>query len=248
MGDLVGLFSPELRQKLFPDSPSLTEEGDRLRQRLYRLWQYLDPVLAQIQVNLELQDWARLALALAQTLLARFFDPANGGFWQSADDAAGLIVRVKEDYDGAEPGGNSVAVLALLELGKITGRPEFTRAAEKTLGLFAEHLEQIPQAVPSLLAALDFSLGEPRRFVLADPSADPENPQRRALLRAIHSVYLPNKVVLGNAGAVEPFARTLPPPQGAVVYPCTGSACQEPTSDPKTIQEMAETLTISRPI
>jgi hypothetical protein len=67
MGDLVGLFSPELRQKLFPDSPSLTEEGDRLRQRLYRLWQYLDPVLAQIQVNLELQDWARLALALAQT-------------------------------------------------------------------------------------------------------------------------------------------------------------------------------------
>jgi len=66
MGDLVGLFSPELRQKLFPDSPSLTEEGDRLRQRLYRLWQYLDPVLAKVQVQLELENWPRLALALAQ--------------------------------------------------------------------------------------------------------------------------------------------------------------------------------------
>lgn len=66
MGDLVGLFSPELRQKLFPDSPSLTEEGDRLRQRLYRLWQYLDPVLARVQVQLELDNWARLALVLAQ--------------------------------------------------------------------------------------------------------------------------------------------------------------------------------------
>jgi len=66
MGDLVGLFSPELRQKLFPDSPSLTEEGDRLRQRLYRLWQYLDPVLARVQVQLELRNWPRLALALAQ--------------------------------------------------------------------------------------------------------------------------------------------------------------------------------------
>jgi DNA-binding phage protein len=66
MGDLVGLFSPELRQKLFPDSPSLTEEGERLRQRLYRLWQYLDPVLARIQVHLELKNWPRLALALAQ--------------------------------------------------------------------------------------------------------------------------------------------------------------------------------------
>ena len=66
MGDLVGLFSPELRQRLFPDSPSLTEEGDRLRQRLYRLWGYLDPVLAQVQVQLELENWPRLALALAQ--------------------------------------------------------------------------------------------------------------------------------------------------------------------------------------
>jgi hypothetical protein len=66
MGDLVGLFSPELRNKLFPNSPSLTEEGDRLRQRLYRLWQYLDPMLAKVQVQLELGNWARLALVLAQ--------------------------------------------------------------------------------------------------------------------------------------------------------------------------------------
>lgn len=66
MGDLVGLFAPELRRQLFPDAPSPTEEGDRLRQRLYRLWQYLDPVLARIQVQLELPDWPRLALALAQ--------------------------------------------------------------------------------------------------------------------------------------------------------------------------------------
>jgi hypothetical protein len=65
MGDLVGLFSPELRQKLFPDSPSLTEEGDRLRQRLHRLWQYLDPTLAQVQLHLELHSWPRLALGLA---------------------------------------------------------------------------------------------------------------------------------------------------------------------------------------
>ena len=66
MGDLVGLFSKELRQKLFPDSPSLTEEGDRLRQRLHRLWQHLDPTLAQVQLHLELQAWPRLALVLAQ--------------------------------------------------------------------------------------------------------------------------------------------------------------------------------------
>ena len=66
MADLVGLFSPELRQRLFPDSPSLTEEGDRLRQRLHRLWEYLDPSHQQILLHLELQDLPRLALALGQ--------------------------------------------------------------------------------------------------------------------------------------------------------------------------------------
>ena len=66
MGDLVGLFSKELRQKLFPDSASLTEEGDLLRQRLHRLWQHLDPTLAQVQLHLELSQWPRLALVLAQ--------------------------------------------------------------------------------------------------------------------------------------------------------------------------------------
>jgi len=66
MADLVGLFSPELRKRLFPDSPSLAEEGDRLRQRLFRLWEHLDPSLQQIQVHHELKDMPRLALSLAQ--------------------------------------------------------------------------------------------------------------------------------------------------------------------------------------
>jgi uncharacterized protein YyaL (SSP411 family) len=57
------------------------------------------------------------------------------------------------------------------------------------------------------------------------------------LLRAIHSVYQPNKVVLGNTGPVEPFAKTLPAKGGAVVYLCTGTACQPPSSDPAQIRK-----------
>ena len=48
----------------------------------------------------------------------------------------------------------------------------------------------------------------------------------------------PNKVVLGNRGAVEPFARTLPAKEGALVYVCTGTACQAPTSDVAAIAEL----------
>jgi uncharacterized protein len=175
------------------------------------------------------------ALALAEAMLDRFYDAANGGFWQSAPGAKDLILRVKEDYDGAEPSGNSVAIFALLKLGVITDRKEFTEAADKSLRLFASRLQHVPQAVPCLLQALDFSLGELRRAVVA---GDPASPETHALLRAIHSVYQPNKAVLGQTGPVEPFARTLPTRGGPAVYLCTGTACQPPTSDPAKIKEL----------
>jgi uncharacterized protein YyaL (SSP411 family) len=174
------------------------------------------------------------AVALAETMLQKFFDVENGGFFQSLA-APDLILRVKEDYDGAEPSGNSVATLALLRLGATTGRKEFTEAAEKTLRLFATRLQQIPQAVPYLLGALDFSMQEPKRAVVA---GDPVSTGAQTLLRAIHSVYQPNKVVLGNQGAVEEFARTLPAKNGPVIYLCTGNACQAPTSDPAEVRKL----------
>jgi uncharacterized protein YyaL (SSP411 family) len=175
------------------------------------------------------------AIALAETMVARFYDAENGGFWQSAPGTKDLILRVKEDYDGAEPSGNSVAILALLKLGWITDGKEFTQAAEKSLRLFASRLQQVPQAVPCMLQAFDFSLEEPRRAVVV---GDPGTPEARALLRAIHSVYQPNKVVLGHTGPVEPFARTLPARGSPVVYLCNGAACQPPTGDTAKIKEL----------
>ena len=117
MADLAGLFSPELRQRLFPDSPSLTEEGDRLRQRLHRLWDYLDPALQKILLHLELQDWPRLALALGHTqnqivafrrspefLLIRSldrqeFERLTQQFIRALDDPADILEALR---DGAE--------------------------------------------------------------------------------------------------------------------------------------------------
>jgi len=174
------------------------------------------------------------AAALAEGMIARFFDASQGAFWQSPPNSPDLIVTFKDDYDGAEPAGNSVACLALLRLGKITARSEFTEAAQKTLGFFSRRLEQFPQALPYMLGALDFSLAEPLRVVIA---GDPAQPETRRLLQAVHSVFQPNKVVLGNAGAVEPFAKTLPLSfSGPVAYICSGTECQAPTSDPAAIR------------
>jgi uncharacterized protein len=173
------------------------------------------------------------AVALAETMLAKFHDPQDGGFYDSAAETKDLILRVKEDYDGAEPSGNSTAVLALLRLGAITDRKEFKEPAEKTLRLLAGRLQELPQAVPQLLMGLDFLLRDPKRVVVA---GDPRQPGTVALLHAVHGVFQPNKVVLGNRGAVEEFAKTLPAKDGPMVYLCTGAACQPPTGDLETIR------------
>jgi uncharacterized protein len=175
------------------------------------------------------------AIKLAEAMLAKFYDAENGGFWQSPAGAPDLILRVKDDYDGAEPSGNSAAVLSLLKLGAITGRKDFTEAAEKTLRLFASRLQEFPQAVPFLLHALDFSLEEPRRVVIA---GETNSAKVHELLRAAHAVYQPNMVVLGNTGSVEEFARSLPAKGAATAYLCSGHACQPPTGDPEQLKAL----------
>ena len=175
------------------------------------------------------------AVQLAEALMERFYDPAGGGFWQSGADTPHLLMRVKEDYDGAEPSGNAVASLALLRLSTLCARPDWREAAEKTLRLFAQKLHQTPQVVPFLLCALDFALQEPKRVVVV---GDWLCGSTRTLLSHAHAVFEPHRVILGNHGPVDPFARTLPgDEERSLAYLCTGNACQPPTREGSEVRE-----------
>jgi uncharacterized protein YyaL (SSP411 family) len=85
-----------------------------------------------------------------------------------------------------------------------------------------------------MLAAVDFWLQEPQRAVIA---GNPDATETRTLLRAVHSIYQPNKVVLGNTGPVHAFDKALLATDGPLVYLCTGTVCQPPTKDPGQIAE-----------
>jgi uncharacterized protein YyaL (SSP411 family) len=228
-----------IREKLWDEKSRALfhrwRDGERDNVQLLEGYAFLlSGVIELYETTLE-PEHLDFAIALAAAMIARFYDAENSGFWQSAGDAEDLILRVKDDHDGAEPSGNSVAALALMKLGAITGRADFTEAAEKTLRLFAHRLQTFPQAMPFMLHALDFSLQEPKRVVIAGIS---EPNEFHKLLRAAHSVYQLNKVVLGNTGAVEEFARTLPAKDVPVVYFCTGNSCQSPTGDVIKVKEM----------
>src|SRR5262245_28755248 len=162
-------------------------DGERDNVQLLDAYAFLlSGVLDLYEATLEPKH-LEFAIALAESLLARFYDSDQGGFWQSAD-TKDLILRVKEDYDGAQPSGNSIAILALLKLGAITERKDFTAAAEKSLRLFSDRVQQMPHAVPFMLLGLDFSLEELKRVVIGAERADKSG---SVLLHSAHSVYQP---------------------------------------------------------
>jgi hypothetical protein len=203
-------------------------EGERDRVELLEGYAFvLEGVLHRYEAALMPSD-LDFAIQLAEAMLEKFYDAASGGFWQTLAGANDLILRVKDDYDGAEPSGNSVATLALLKLGAITGRDHYLQAADATLKLFAHRLQTQPTAMAGLLQALDFRLDDPRRIVVGGHM---ESSQFKELLRAAHSVYEPNKIVLGNIGAVEPFAQTLASKTAATAWVCSGHACQPPAQN-----------------
>lgn len=209
-------------------------DGERDQVQVHEAYAFLGQgVLELYQATLDPQH-LEFAIALAETMLQRFYDPKEGGFWQSPEGASDLILRVKEDYDGAEPSGNSVAAGFLLRLGAITDRREFSDAAHKTIALFSPRLKKQPRAVANLLLAFDFAHVEPKRVVIAGPKSGEEF---QTLLRTAHSVYEPNKVLLGVEGPVEAFAKTLVAKEGRpTVFLCTGNQCQPPTSDPAVLK------------
>jgi uncharacterized protein YyaL (SSP411 family) len=172
----------------------------------------------------------RLALQLTRDMIQRFEDREGGGFFSTSGGDASLVMRIKDDYDGAEPSGNSVAALNLLRLAAITGDSQLLATAERTLKAFAGKMSDQPAGVPQMLVAYQWSIGKPMQVILA---ADAEGmPAARAMAEAVHRRFLPNKVVAMSSDAAEPLAAFRPEKTGgATAYVCENFACRLPVSE-----------------
>ena len=184
-------------------------------------------------------QWLLKAMELSDTMLSLFYDPKNGGFFQTDGSDASVLVRSKQDYDGAEPSGNSMAALLLLRLAQFTDRARYREAAEKTLELFAQLMHSAPQIVPQMLCALDFYLSQPKQIVIA---GKPEAPDTDAMLHAIRETFLPNKITLladDRLAKLIPYVTDRPMVDGeATAYVCVNYACQLPTTDAATLTKL----------
>ncbi|MCX6635997.1 MAG: thioredoxin domain-containing protein [Acidobacteria bacterium] len=113
--------------------------------------------LAQALLDLYQMDfhprWLEQALALTEKA-RELFEDASGGAFFSAIAASDLVLRMKDDHDGAEPSANSIMVLNLLRLAEITGRDDLRQSAERALDAFAGRFEGRSGGVAPTLGGL----------------------------------------------------------------------------------------------
>src|SRR5262249_25113357 len=82
--------------------------------------------------------WFAEARSLADRILTRCGDQAQGGFFSTSDDHEALLTRRKDLEDTPIPSGASSASLGLLRLAALTGEHAYERAAVGHLRLVHE--------------------------------------------------------------------------------------------------------------
>jgi uncharacterized protein len=129
----------------------------------------LEALLVLFEATCE-ERWFGEALALADTLIARFADPEHGGFFSTAADGEQLIVRRKDLEDSPIPSGASSAAMGLLRLSQLTGKDEYERHAISVLRLLADIAPRHPSSFGHLLQALHWHFAPARPIACAVPS------------------------------------------------------------------------------
>ena len=197
----------------------------------------LAALLEMLQAEFAAGD-LQLATALADTLLERFEDRVEGGFFFTSDDHETLILRPKPGADNATPSGNGIAALALTRLGHLLGESRYLQAADKAVRLFFPAMLGQPGGFSTLCTALDEVLVPTRVIVLRGPRE-----ALRPWQQTLSSKYLPDAMTLAvdSASCGLPGVRNKPVGATVNAYLCRGVICLAPIVDVQALLADLET-------
>jgi uncharacterized protein YyaL (SSP411 family) len=180
--------------------------------------------------------WFSEARAVADTIVARFADDEQGGFFSTSSDHERLVARRKDLEDSPIPAGGSSAAFGLLRLAALTGEHDYERRAVGQLRLLHEIAPRHPTAFGHLLRAIDFHLRTVQEVALVGPDEDV------ARLAAVVRAQLRPGVVLAGGPAADdavPLLRGREPVDGrGAAYVCEHFACRRPVTEPQELEAL----------
>ena len=188
----------------------------------------LDALLELLQVRWS-GEHLQFATTLADTLLERFEDRDDGGFYFTANDHEELMHRPKPLADESVPSGNGIAAFTLQRLGFLLGESRYLDAAGKTLRSAWRAMEEYPHGHVSLLTVLEEYLEHPEIIVIRGDEHEISNWRDSAA-----KLYAPRRLVFAIP-ADEPeltgaLAERAPVEGETVAYRCLGTHCELPVT------------------
>ena len=249
--------------------------------RLLHVVAYSDPNAPHREVAGLLEDYAATALAcldayeatgalsyfkfardIADAMIAKFFDPVSGGFFDAAPVSDGeslgvLSTRRKPLQDSPTPAGNPMAAIVLLRLHDYTGDASYRDKAEQTLETFAEVVGQFGIFAATYGIAVSRFLENPVQVVVISES--PADAEGFDLAASANAAFAFNKTVI-RLTANEAVAANLPPAlaatipnlpelnsQKAFAVVCSGFACQPPIKEAEQLRRAVEAAVRQHP-
>jgi uncharacterized protein len=182
-------------------------------------------LIEMLQLRWKNEDAAWLRQIL-DTMLARFEDPALGGFFFTSDDHEALIHRSKSFSDDAIPAGNGIAARALLRAGYLLGETRWLEAAERTLRAAWLALNRFPHGHVSLIEALDEYLAAPEIVIIRGATAGAATWQKE-----LGRIYAPHRLVFAIPAEIanlDPALADKRAGTGTRAYVCRGTTCSPP--------------------
>ena len=191
--------------------------------------------------------YLRQALRLTSVMRDLFWDEETGGFFFTANDSEGLIVRVKEVQDGAIPSGNSVAALDLIRLGRLTAKPEFESLAAELMKAVSGSISNMPASHTFMLMALDFAVGHSSEIVIAEGE---DIGTANDMADAVYARFIPNRVMVKHPASgdhaaemldLAPFLAEYRAVDGkTAAYVCRNYSCRAPATSVEDLRALLQ--------
>jgi uncharacterized protein YyaL (SSP411 family) len=199
----------------------------------YLVWGLVE--LFQAGGDLQWLEWAN---ELTTIEISLFSDDRDGGWFSTTGSDPSVLLRLKEDYDGAEPAAASVTVRNLLALGHLSSGSTLIDRAGRTLERYGPGLGRVARVMPLMLTNAVLWNAPALQVVIVGARGAADT---RALEAVVAAKLLPwaVQVPVSPGESQQALSRSLPwlggmTPRGgkATAYVCQSFACQEPVTDP----------------
>ncbi|RPI74033.1 MAG: thioredoxin domain-containing protein [Ignavibacteriales bacterium] len=163
---------------------------------------FISALLDLYETTFEIK-YLKKAVKLNEDFLKYFWDDASGGFFFTPVYGEKLISRQKEIYDGAVPSGNSVAMLNLLRIARITAETKYEETAEVINKVFSSQVSRYPAGFTQFLIALNFVIGPSKEIIISGEDY-------AAFAHRIFRKFLPEKIVVKISSVKDEILELVP--------------------------------------